>query len=467
MRYPIVLFVLLCVGLNLCAQQKVSTYTITADSVLLTNCDSSELIIQNHTQNIPGFLFNTGNGRTIFKRAAQALGNGGYVFGGDTVQVGSPNAWLQGGNRFGTTGVLGTLDSNHLDLYTNGSARARLTKTGNFLIGSTTDNGYRLQTTGGIFQDGGVYHKNYYTDVRQASFEMGSGYELYGIPHASGGYIYYLSGGLNGDFDSGWEMAIGNSNNKIMEINENVISTNQVLQVNAGINFSEQNSYVQSPYVGFQYQTQSGWNWALMNTSNQPNFMVTYLGNTVLGSTVDYNLKLQVNGSGYVSDTLGIGTPYPTAQLHTTGSVRFAGLTQDSTQTQVLVSDANGNLYYRSAASLVTGDPVRSSLAVNGTIKSKKIIISPDEWADYVFDSSYRLPQLAEVESYISREHHLPGIPSAAAVQKDSLDVGAGQAALLKKIEELTLYTIEQKKEMDAMKARMERLEKLLEENTK
>lgn len=469
MKNLLAFFTLLYFCPDLHAQQKVATYTITADSVLLTSCDSTELIIQNHTQNIPGFLFNTGNGHTIFKHALLPIGANSYLLGADTLNL-TTNAWLQGGNMFGTTGILGTLDNNHLDLYTHDSARARLTNTGDLLIGTTADNGYRLQTSGGgIFQDGGVYHKNYYTNTGNASFEMGSGYELYGIPHASGGYIYYLSGGLSGDFDAAWGMAIGNSNNKIMQFEDDLISTNQLLQINAGINLLEQNSYLQSPYVGFQYQSYSGWNWVLMNSSGEPNFMVSHLGNTVLGSTTDYNIKLQVTGNGYFSGNLGIGTLYPTAQLHTTGAVRFAGLTQDSTQTQVLVTDANGNVYYRSASSLAADNPVRSSLAVNGTIKSKKIIVSPDEWADYVFDTAYHLPDLDEVEAYIHREHHLPGIPNTAAVKRDSLDVGANQAALLKKIEELTLYSIQQDKklskqdkEIDLLKARLEKLEKII-----
>ena len=102
-------------------------YTIKADSVKLTGCDSNELIIENHTQNVPGFLFNTGNGRTQFRRGLLNLGGGAYQIGADTLRI-PTNAWLQGGNAFGTTGILGTLDNNHLDLYTNGSRAARLGK---------------------------------------------------------------------------------------------------------------------------------------------------------------------------------------------------------------------------------------------------------------------------------------------------------------------------------------------------
>ena len=439
-----------------------NVYKILADTVKITNCDSAELVLQNHTQGVPGFLFNAGNGRTVFQRGAVRLNDSMYLIGADTLRL-AANAWIQGGNSFGTTGVLGTLDNNHLDLYTHDTARARLTNTGDFLIGSANDNGNRLQVSGGIFQDGGVYHKNYYTDLSHASFEMGSGYELYGIPHANGGYIYYLAGGLTGDFDSGWELAIGNSSNRIMEFNSNVIATNQLLQINAGINFPEQNSYSQTPYVGFQYQDQSGWNWALMNSNNQPNFMVTYLGNTVLGSTTDYGGKLQVTGNSYFNGNMGVGTAYPTAQLHTTGSVRFAGLTSDSTQTNVIVSDANGNLYLRSASSLAANDIIRSSLAVNGPIKAKRLTLSPADWPDYVFDSSYRLPALPDVESYIHRQHHLPGIASAAEVQKEGTDVGDSQAALLKKVEELTLYIIDQDKKLEAQKAEIQALKTELE----
>ena len=53
-----------------------NVYTIKADSVKLTGCDSDELIIENHTQAVPGFLFNTGNGRTQFRRGLLNLGGG-------------------------------------------------------------------------------------------------------------------------------------------------------------------------------------------------------------------------------------------------------------------------------------------------------------------------------------------------------------------------------------------------------
>jgi hypothetical protein len=175
------------------------------------------------------------------------------------------------------------------------------------------------------------------------------------------------------------------------------------------------------------------------------------------------------------SGSFGLGTASPTAQLHTTGSVRLAGLTEDSTQTRVLVSDASGNLYYRSASSLAANDILRSSLAVNGTITAKELRLTRQGWADYVFDSAYTLMPLKEVDGYIRVHRHLPGIPSAAEVARDGVAVGETQTALLKKIEELTLYIIEQDKkiaaqqdELQSMKAELSALKKLiLEKSTK
>lgn len=161
---------------------------------------------------------------------------------------------------------------------------------------------------------------------------------------------------------------------------------------------------------------------------------------------------------------IGIGTTAPSAQLHTTGDVRFAGLTNDSTQTRVVVSDADGNLYYRSASSLAATDVLRSSLAVNGVIRAKELKLIQDGWPDYVFDSTYRLSPLMEVEAYIRKNGHLPGIPSAEEVTKEGLSVGENQAALTKKVEELTLYSIELEKKVTAQNNLLELMQQQINE---
>jgi hypothetical protein len=87
MKKLLFLFTLLCVEKALQAQTRPYIYTIKADSVLITNsCDTAELIIENHTQNVPGFLFNKGRGRTEFRRA-RMLSDSTIMLGGDTLIV--------------------------------------------------------------------------------------------------------------------------------------------------------------------------------------------------------------------------------------------------------------------------------------------------------------------------------------------------------------------------------------------
>jgi len=148
MKHLLVLQLTLALVTTLSAQTK-QVYTITADSTKLTGCDSNELIIENHTQNVPGFLYNTGKGRTAFKRPLTKISDTFYLVGADTLKLRYPTAWVQGGNSFGKTGILGTLDNNHLDFYTNGSRQARLDSLGNLLlVGSSSRDTYKLDVNG-------------------------------------------------------------------------------------------------------------------------------------------------------------------------------------------------------------------------------------------------------------------------------------------------------------------------------
>ena len=101
-------------------------------------------------------------------------------------------------------------------------------------------------------------------------------------------------------------------------------------------------------------------------------------------------------------------------------------------------------------------------LSVNGNIKAKKVIVSQTGWPDYVFDSSYSLRSLSEVEKFITEHKQLPDIPSAKEVEEKGISVGDNQALLLKKIEELTLYLIRQEKTIMEQSRRISKLEKSL-----
>lgn len=102
-------------------------------------------------------------------------------------------------------------------------------------------------------------------------------------------------------------------------------------------------------------------------------------------------------------------------------------------------------------------------LTVKGTIHAQEVLIDLNTpLADYVFDSSYDLMPLPEVEKFVKTNKHLPEIPSAIEVRKNGLSMGEMQNKLLQKIEELTLYMIAQQKQIESQNAKIEHLEKLV-----
>lgn len=91
------------------------------------------------------------------------------------------------------------------------------------------------------------------------------------------------------------------------------------------------------------------------------------------------------------------------------------------------------------------------SLSVKGNVRADRVKVYTT-WADYVFEDSYKLPTLEEVEQHIKEKGHLLDIPSAREVEAKGIDLGDMNRLLLQKIEELTLYTIELNKQVQELK---------------
>lgn len=102
--------------------------------------------------------------------------------------------------------------------------------------------------------------------------------------------------------------------------------------------------------------------------------------------------------------------------------------------------------------------PSTYKLGVDGKIIAKGLKIKFNNWADYVFEDDYVLPNLDELETYVAKENHLPGIPAEAEVLKDGMAIEDMNVILLQKIEELTLLMIEQNKKMKALENEMNEL---------
>lgn len=118
------------------------------------------------------------------------------------------------------------------------------------------------------------------------------------------------------------------------------------------------------------------------------------------------------------------------------------GIKKDNNEFNVLSWKENGNV------------------AIQGKLEAKEVKVTLTPTADFVFDEKYDLPKLDAVEKHIKEKKHLPEIASAKEMEKEGVNVGEFQIKLLQKIEELTLYTIEQNKQLKKLQENNDKLMK-------
>jgi hypothetical protein len=180
---------------------------------------------------------------------------------------------------------------------------------------------------------------------------------------------------------------------------------------------------------------------------------ITFGFNAISGAGTGVSDPLTIQRSNM---DVGINNNTPQAKLHIKG-----GGTDNTTSSLLVNNNANAELFRildNGNVGIGTANP-QSTLAVSGNITAKKIVVTSQGWSDYVFDDDYHLPALPQVEEYIHRNRHLPEVISAEEVKKNGVDLGASQAILLKKVEELTLYLIEEHKELKKLKEQNQQLE--------
>jgi len=107
-----------------------------------------------------------------------------------------------------------------------------------------------------------------------------------------------------------------------------------------------------------------------------------------------------------------------------------------------------------------SGTSTGYKLAVGGKAVAEEVVIKLQaNWPDYVFEKDYKLPSFNDLELFIKQHKHLPGVPTATEVKDQGIAVGEMNAILLKKVEELTLYILEQQRMIAAQEERIRKLE--------
>ena len=147
-----------------------------------------------------------------------------------------------------------------------------------------------------------------------------------------------------------------------------------------------------------------------------------------------------------------------------TNQIFKVGIDADKNLFKIARTNFNDNSFvvnYNGNVGIGTSNTGLWKLAVNGKIKTKEIKVTLDGWSDFVFEKEYNLASLKEVESHIREKGHLKDIPSAKEVEKNGIYLGEMNSKLLQKIEELTLYTIQQQKEIENIKKENKSLKKV------
>ncbi|MEO1255214.1 MAG: hypothetical protein AAFY41_10070 [Bacteroidota bacterium] len=190
-----------------------------------------------------------------------------------------------------------------------------------------------------------------------------------------------------------------------------------------------------------------------IGTSNPAQKLTVMNGQMFFGNTTTNRFETgRIRFSEHVSS-------YQGAFIHYNGETDILHLGVHSSNDTQRLNDLNTISILRSNGNVGIGTEEPSEkLSVNGTIRSKEVLVEASPWPDYVFAKDYDLLDVYEVEAYIQKNGHLPRIPSAKEVETGGIALAKMNALLLEKIEELTLYTIQQQKQLDVQKELIEEL---------
>jgi len=363
------------------------------------------------------------------------VGIGNVTTPGEMLQV-NGNILATGTGNISATGnlqsIAGILNVNHATnpfiLQLNASEKLRVLSSGNVGIGITPTerlhvSGGNILTTGNLITTAGILNVNSATNP--LTFQT-NGTDRMRI----------MTTGTNAGY-----VGIGNT----------ITNPSEMLQVGGNITAS---GTISSASISTGGVTSGG---PILTTAG---IFGTYSANPLLFQS-NSSTKMTILSSGNV----GIGTTNPGQMLEVNGNIltsgsiaTTSGIVNASSTTNSLQLQTNGTTKMTITSGgnvgIGTTTPGTFKLAVNGAIAAKDLQIlntTGPTWPDYVFSKEYKLPSLQNVEKYIKQNKHLEGVPSAEEIKENGYSAATLDQALLKKVEELTLYVIEQQKQIEAL----------------
>lgn len=258
------------------------------------------------------------------------------------------------------------------------------------------------------------------------------------------------------------------------------------------LSISNGNTVVLPTYTDAQSLTITGNTLSISNgnTITLPTFTDTdaqslsLVGNALTisnGNTITLPTTTVIPGSNVTITGNGMpATPYQVSSIDTSLYGNNGVINQSTTTNNNRVVNMNDrNIWFNTATSPNHGKMYIGSswvypnntgnykLFVEGGILTEKVKValrSTNNWADYVFADDYKLMPLKQVEEFINKNNHLPGVDSAEDLAKNGLDLSVMQAKQMEKIEELTLYIIEQNKTLENQSKAIENQNREIEE---
>ncbi len=313
-----------------------------------------------------------------------------------------------------TVNFIGTTDSNNLVFKTNNIEWMRITPTGRFVLKNTDTGGY------------------------------GSGKNLFfggGNDNAGGTNTAFGIATLTNIASGNWNVAVGSNSQRGLQTGNNntSIGTNSLLFMETGSDNTAVGNGSLNTLQSGNYNTVLGSGSISSVTEGSYNIVIGYRNLSGISGISNNNIFIGNNIQSYSSapnQELNIGN-------WIVGNNGTIGIGQFTNQ---LPADG------------IAQDGLKYNLFVKDGIKTEKVkvdIAASNGWADYVFKKDYKLMPLKDVEHFINNNGHLPEVPSTEEAIKNGIELKEMNILLLKKIEELTLYTIEQQKRIEALEKKL------------